>query len=396
MTPEQQQDEMDMIQPHTLELLQNAEINQQIATAKRYPRPELAKIKKKMLSFATLDEETAGSCFYTLRRSGGNSDESKVIQGPSVRLAEIAVSCYGNLRAASRVIDNDGRSVTAQGVCHDLENNTLVSVEVKRRITNKKGQTYSDDMQIVTGNAANSIAFRNAVFKVIPGAIINSVYEAAKHVAVGDVSTLAAKREKIIKRFNSMGVDTPRILSAVSRVTIEAIDLDDLETLIGLGTAIKGGDTTVEDAFPVKRGTIEDQQKVAQDKIDQLKANAPKKEETEQERNARLHQQMEEQAKQVQQTEHKQESTEPVFTPEDGELLTIADWKELDDLKEMPPYVHLTEGIDAGYHIYTKDEAYQPLVFDPISKSWKRKTSKAESETKTPPVQKLAFGKKGQ
>src|SRR5690349_3214367 len=118
----------------------------QIATAKKYPR-DLAKVKKKMLDFATLDEETAESCFYTLKRKDRDSGEGKVIQGPSVRLAEIAVACYGNLRAAARITDNDGRFITAQGLCHDLESNTLISIEAKRRITGKSGKTYGDDMQ---------------------------------------------------------------------------------------------------------------------------------------------------------------------------------------------------------------------------------------------------------
>lgn len=234
----------EVVQPYALELIERAQIDMQISTAKKYPR-DVSRVKKKMLEFATLDEETAESCFYTLTREGKN------IQGPSVRLAEIAVSCYGNLRAASRLIDNDGKTVTSQGVCHDLENNTLISVEVKRRITGKNGRTYSEDMQVVTGNAANSISFRNAVFKVIPGALVKPVYEAAKAVAVGDASTLSTKRTKIISRLNSMQATTDRILHKLGKTSIENIGLEDLEVLIGLGTAIKDGDTTVDEAFPV-------------------------------------------------------------------------------------------------------------------------------------------------
>ena len=46
------------VQPQALELIQRAEIDMQIATAKKYPR-DLAKVKRRMLDFATLDEETA-------------------------------------------------------------------------------------------------------------------------------------------------------------------------------------------------------------------------------------------------------------------------------------------------------------------------------------------------
>lgn len=225
-----------------IELIERAQIDQQISTAKKYPR-DLARVKRKMLDFATLDEETAASCFYTLPRDG------KMIQGPSVRLAEIAVACYGNLRAAAREMDNDGKFIRSQGVCHDLEANTCVSVEVKRRITNKAGKTYGDDMQMTAGNAANSIAFRNAVFKIVPGALIKPVYEAAKKVAVGDASTLKQRRTQLVSKFSQMGVSLEMILAKCDKSSIENIGLEDLEMFIGLFTAIKEGDMTIDEAF---------------------------------------------------------------------------------------------------------------------------------------------------
>lgn len=269
-----------------IEAIQRAEIDMQVATAHRYPRAAISVIKKKMLDFATIDEETAESCFYSLPRDG------KTIQGPSVRLAEIAVACYGNLRAASRVISNDGRILTSQAACHDLENNNLVSVEVQRRITTKSGKTFSDDMVVTAGNAANSIAFRNAVFKVIPGAIYKPVYDAARQVAVGSASTLATKRVKVVARLNSMEVDTPRILARLQRPSVDDITLEDLEVLIGAGTAIRDGDTTVDEAFPAV-----------------TRAGAPSQQESSEQRAARLQRQMDEQA---QQSEPKQsEPPEP-------------------------------------------------------------------------------------
>lgn len=170
---------IELIQPSALESMERAQTDVQITTAKRFPRT-LSTVKKNMMEFATLDEETAASCFYTLTRKG--RDGAKQIQGPSVRMAEIALSCYQNVRAGARIIANDGKTITAQGVCHDLQNNVSVSVEVKRRITDKSGNAFSEDMQVVTGNAACAIALRNATFKVIPGALIHPVYEAAKKV----------------------------------------------------------------------------------------------------------------------------------------------------------------------------------------------------------------------
>ena len=102
-------------------------------------------------------------------------------------MAEIALASYQHVKAGSRIIADDGKFIVAQAVVHDLENNVSVSIEVHRRVTSKSGARYSDDMIAVTGNAACSIALRNAVFRVVPRALITPIYEAAKRVAVGDV-----------------------------------------------------------------------------------------------------------------------------------------------------------------------------------------------------------------
>lgn len=240
----------DVVSMTVCEAQERAQTDIQIATAKRYPRGSLAKVKQRMLDFATLDMDTAMGCFYTLPpRRGG---DGKAIVGPSARLAEIAVTCYGHIKAAARIVANDGKFITAQGVCHDLENNVAVSVEVKRRITNKEGRTFSDDMQVVTGNAACSIALRNAVFKVVPMALIKPVYDAARKVAIGDIQTLAARRVEAFKYFIALGVTKEKVCAGIGVATIEEVNLDKLELLIGLATAIKDGDTTVEEAFAPK------------------------------------------------------------------------------------------------------------------------------------------------
>jgi hypothetical protein len=248
--PEAQVERIVDVPPHVLELIQRAEIDLQIATARKYPRPHPSQIRAAMIQLATLDEETAESCFYTLKRRDPQTGENKLIQGPSVRLAEIATACYQHIRAASRVIDNNGRTITGQGVCHDLQSNVMWSVEVQRRITGKNGQTFSEDMQIMTGNAAAAIAGRNAIFKVIPMLLIKPVFEEAKRVAVGTQSSLSVKRDKLFKRFAAMGVEPERVLAAIERKTIEAVGLEELTTLIGLGTAIRDSDITIEEAFP--------------------------------------------------------------------------------------------------------------------------------------------------
>jgi hypothetical protein len=225
-----------------LQLITRAEIDSQIATAKAFPR-SLKQSMDRALSMATVNEEVAASCTYAVPRSG------KTIEGASVRLAEIVCSTFGNLRAGARVISNDGKTVTAQGICHDLESNYSVTVEVKKKITDKFGKTFSEDMQVVTGNAACAIAYRNAVYKVIPAAIIDDIWEKTKEVARGKAETLVKRRDKAIEYFHSQGIKDDQICRVLEIKKIEDIDLDKLQTLRGILTSVKNGEATLKDLF---------------------------------------------------------------------------------------------------------------------------------------------------
>jgi hypothetical protein len=134
-----------------------------------------------------------------------------------------------------------------------------VTVEVKRSILGKDGRPYKEDMQVVTGNAACAIAFRNAVFKVIPAALVQDVYEKAKEVARGTAETLPARRDKAIKYFHDRGVKDSQICDALGIKKVEDIDLDKLSTLRGMVTLINNGESTIEDLFP-QRVDVEDLQ----------------------------------------------------------------------------------------------------------------------------------------
>lgn len=237
-----------------LSLVLKAEIDTQIATAKAFPR-SIKQFIDKTMSIATINEDVAQSCAYALPR--GN----KTLEGPSVRLAEIVVGAYGNIRAGMRVIHNDGKTITAQGICHDLETNTCITLEVKRSILqnewkngNKTGRmiTMSEDMQVVTGNAACAIAFRNAVFKVIPSAIIQDIYEKVKEVAKGTAETLPTRRKKALDYLHSIGVKDEQICNVLDLKSVEDIDLEKLAILRGMCTLIKNQESTVSELFPTK------------------------------------------------------------------------------------------------------------------------------------------------
>lgn len=227
----------------SLEAQTRGEVDVQIATAKRFPR-SVRDFIQQAESLATLNAEVASSCFYALPRDG------KTVEGPSARLAEICASCWGHMRIQARIVDEDDRFLTARGESWDMQNNVAIGYEVRRRITDRNGRKFKDDMIVVTANAASSIALRNAVFKNIPSAFWRPIYEKCRKVAVGDVKTLANRRAEALRQFQQMGVEGPRVFAALNVRGVEDITLEHMERLIGLFTAIKEGDTTVDDAFP--------------------------------------------------------------------------------------------------------------------------------------------------
>ena len=251
MQTQQEEQKVEILQVSNVEslgALNRSEIDAQIATAKQYPR-NLSQVLNNIETLATMDEETAEACFYMLRRQG------KLIEGPSVRMAEIIASSWGNIRVQARIIANDGKMITAQGVCHDLESNYAVSAEVKRRITDKYGKTYSEDMQVVTGNAACSIAMRNALFRVVPQALVKKVMAKAKQVSIGQATSLEESRKKMLDYFQKIGVDQQHLFDYLSVEKIDEIDIDMVVELRGLANAIKEGTTTVQETFYPKPAT---------------------------------------------------------------------------------------------------------------------------------------------
>jgi hypothetical protein len=233
--------------------LVRAELDMQITTAKAYPRNPDDFIQL-ATQLATQDEETAQSCFYCLSRKSRDGKITE-IKGGSIRLAEIAAASWGNLHAASRIVENDGKAITAEGVAWDLERNVRISSQVKRSIVTSTGATYGIDMQTLTGNAASSIALRNAIFKVIPKALIDRVYEKAVQYAVGDQKTLSTRRSKAFEWYRKHGVDHTKILKFFNKSNMEDLTLKELEKLQGIATSINEGWLEIDKAFTLDEET---------------------------------------------------------------------------------------------------------------------------------------------
>jgi hypothetical protein len=255
-----QNDEVQIFQTDASQLVEaqeKAATDVQITTAKAYPR-DLKKTINDAIVTATIDNETAQACGYDLPR--GN----KFISGASVHLARILAQCYGNIRVQFQVKHITQKQVIAEAVAWDLEKNYAVKAEVRKRITDKYGKRFNDDMITVTGNAASAIAERNAILRVLPAAISNKVYKETRNFLAGDMSDeskVLKRRTQAIEYFkNQYGVNEAQICEALGVNTTNAIKQNEVVRLLGIDQAIKDGDTTVRETFgETERGTNAEQ-----------------------------------------------------------------------------------------------------------------------------------------
>lgn len=227
----------------SVSMVARGEFDAAIADARANPR-SVERARKEMMDLCCLNEQTAKECLYAVSRDG------KVIEGPSIRMAEIIAYCWRNYQVGSRIVAEGHDTVTVQGIYRDLERGGAIFSEVTRRILDKKGRRYSVDMIVTTTNAAQSVAKRNAITSGVPRALWWDVYQQARHVAAGDVKTLATKRADAIAAFQVYGVTKEQIFAKLGRAGEMEVTRDDLVLLYGIYTSIKDEELTPEEAFP--------------------------------------------------------------------------------------------------------------------------------------------------
>lgn len=265
--------EVQIVEQSALSEITRAEMESAMDIARRYPR-NISDVKKKVLSYATCDQETAEACFYIKPVGKDENNKPVTASGPSIRLAEIVATTYGNIKYGSRVIEIGDKFVKVQGICTDVENNISFTSEVTRSIITKKGHKYSQQMIETTIKAASAIAIRDAIYKVVPMGIFNQEIKRIKDVGSGTVNpdgsdvdqkSLEERAKAAVMFFvNKQGVLRHRILNALNVKDESEMKNYHLTILTGYKTALKDGELDLNDAFPP---TSEEQKKENDKKV---------------------------------------------------------------------------------------------------------------------------------
>ncbi len=205
------------------------------------------------------------------------------VAGFSIRFAEAAARCYGNVLSESVVTFDDAKKRIVRVITLDLESNLTYQqdIVVEKTVERKKlrqGQTaistrknsYGDTVYIVeatedeiaTKQAAQiSKVLRNGVLRMIPGDILDEceskVLETIKNQAAKDPD---AERKKLADGFAALGV-MPKDLKDVLGRDLSTISPAEIIHLRSIYSAIKAGEATWQEISEEHQKAADDGQK---------------------------------------------------------------------------------------------------------------------------------------
>lgn len=216
------------------------------------------------------------------------------IEGPSIRFAEAALRCFGNVYAEQAVVYEDDFQRIIRVAVTDLERNISYPSEVVIKKTierkqkregqevlgerkNTKGDTVyliratEDDIQNKQ-NALVSKALRNNGLRLIPGDIIEEAMDRVLETQrKADKADPDAAKRRIIDAFSSLGIG-PSELSVFLGHSLDKLQPAELMELRAAHAAIKDGEAYWSDLLQAK-GIADGkqmQQAIASEKIAQL------------------------------------------------------------------------------------------------------------------------------
>jgi len=195
---------------------------------------------------ATKTTEIAKACFYAVPRA------KKIIEGPGIHLAILMAQKWGNLAIRTQVIRETDKMVVAKGFVWDLIANNFYDYEEEMRIVDKQGKKYPLDMILMTRKACQSKALRGAIFRCIGKIQTFETNQRIQNFASGKDSgePLPERVGKMLSYFGKLKVSEDRIMWLLQVGDTSDITEDHLVTLIGISTAIKDKEVSLEEAFP--------------------------------------------------------------------------------------------------------------------------------------------------
>lgn len=232
--------------------LERAQVDIQVATAHAYPRQREVVLK------AIVNEalQEPDKMLYVLKFKNAQTGREEIVEGPSIRLAEVIAQNWGNLRIAAHVTEVRPEYVRAEALAWDLQTNACVKEEVTQPTIDRSGKPLRERQRIIYQQVALSKAIRNAVLRIVPRSVVNVVIAAVKRTAQVDAKTIA----KLKAWLDSIGVSEAAACRVIGAPSLNAMTPEQLNTLRGIYNAIKEGDMTPQEAFDLAEAPAQPEQ----------------------------------------------------------------------------------------------------------------------------------------
>ena len=238
---------IEVLQPQTLAPSWNrAEIDSQVATAQQFPR-DLEAFRNDMTRLTEIiSVRAAADCEYCVP-VGKHDGVQTWAQSANARFAELLYQHWGNLviKLGSECDENFAYGVAQ---VRDLQTNRAMEVRIPRSIRGKYGK-FSIAQIKVTCLAAQKIAFREAIFAMVPKLLWLEFYEKIMDKSIPKDWEL--QRYAAVERFKTeYGIERDQVLGAVGARSEEEITKENYRLMRALYNTLRNEGARVDEIFP--------------------------------------------------------------------------------------------------------------------------------------------------
>jgi hypothetical protein len=243
------------------------EVQAAFVIAKRFPRNESEAFSKIMKSCKR--PFLAEQAIYAYPKGG------KVVEGASIRMAEVLISAWGNCNFGIEEISQANGVSIARAFAIDLETNTRSEkvFHVPHHISTRNGMKKLIDPRDIYELVANQGArrMRACILAIIPGDITDAALEECKKTLTNGQEPITNRVRKLVIHFDELGVKVNQLEKRLGH-NLDAIIEAELVTLRGIYKSLKDGMAKREDFFDM--GQESTANKTVNDLIDSKKFNS--------------------------------------------------------------------------------------------------------------------------
>lgn len=210
----------------------------------------------------------AETALYAYPRGG------HLIEGPSIRLAEVLARSWGNCRVGITIHSQTKQKTEARAYAYDLQTNYMIDQDftVPHIRTTKKGTKTLTDERDIRELVANigSRHLRGCILRLIPADVVEDAVNQVKKTLVSTDIPISEQVKKMVTAFNDLGVKVEHLEKKLGH-NLDATVPQEIVTLKSIWRSLKDGMAKREDFFDIAGPKKEDTKEQMQELLEKKK-----------------------------------------------------------------------------------------------------------------------------